>query len=78
MIYKKTINEAIAYHKEFAADLRQKTTAESEAISYAYKTMAEDEDQLAEWLTQLKEIKEAYEGDYQVQDIIELCVKFWG
>lgn len=40
--------------------------------------MAVNDDNEAEWLTQLKEIKEAYESDYNIQDLIEVCVKFWG
>ncbi len=39
---------------------------------------AKQHKQLAEWLTILKEIKEAYESEYQVQDVIEVCVKYWG
>ena len=26
----------------------------------------------------IAEIKEAYESDYQIQDVIEVCVKLWG
>lgn len=39
---------------------------------------AEQHKQLAEWLTILKEIKDAYESEYQVQDVIEVCMKYWG
>lgn len=79
-ITKKSIEEAIKYHKEFSKDLqhRKEYKAKSKIISEAYKTMAQDEEQLVEWLTQLKTIKEAYESDYQIQDLIEVCVKFWG
>lgn len=74
---KKTIDEAIEYHKEFAVDLRTRPE-ESAILMDAYRSMSRDEEQLAEWLTQLKTIKEAYESDYNIQDLIEVCVKFWG
>ena len=43
-----------------------------------YKENIEFDDRMVTWLTQLKEIQEAYESDYQVQDVIEKCVEFWG
>ena len=75
---KKNLEEAIKYHKEFASELRVKSKDMSSLLAGAYGVMAQDEDQLVEWLTQLKEIKESYESDYNIQDLIETCVKFWG
>ena len=31
-----------------------------------------------ERMEQLKELKEAYESDYQIDDLIQVCVKLWG
>ena len=85
------LNEAIAHAEEKAKELR--TEAEQlrdigEVISNPKQpynepvknclACAEEHEQLAEWLKELKELKEAYESDYQVDDLIQVCVKLWG
>lgn len=86
-----TLDEAIKHCKEKSEELNKQ--AKSMELGFPDKTVifntdseeyhdclecAKEHEQLAEWLTQLKEIKEAYESDYQIQDLIETCVKFWG
>lgn len=78
----RNIDEAIALHKRWAEEEREEAAKEAKkgkpALSQVYEEMAVNDDNEAEWLTQLKEIKEAYESDYNIQDLIEVCVKFWG
>ena len=78
----RNLDEAIAIHKRWAKGERADATKEAKkgchALSQVYEEMAVNDDNEAEWLTQLKEIKEAYESDYNIQDLIEVCVKFWG
>lgn len=74
-----TIEEAIQHCKEIAEN--EKGFCNQEGYSsymLQHAKCAAEHDQLAEWLTQLKDIKEAYESNYQVQDVIEVCVKLWG
>lgn len=86
-----TIDEAIKHCKEKAEELRleaEQVRDIGEVVSNPNQPYnesvrdclecANEHEQLAEWLTQLKEIKEAYESDYNIQDLIEVCVKFWG
>lgn len=75
-----TLQEAIDHCEEKAKELREqadKFVLCTGAKADCYKC-AEEHEQLGEWLTQLKEIKEAYESDYQIQDVIEVCCMFWG
>ena len=78
----RNLDEAIAIHKRWAEGERADAAKEAKkgfhALSQVYEEMAVNDDNEAEWLTQLKEIKEAYESDYNIQDLIEVCVKFWG
>lgn len=77
-----TLDEAIKHCKEKADELNKEVLNQANLCNA--REMAEcqecarEHEQLAEWLTQLKELKEAYESDYQIQDVIETCVKFWG
>jgi hypothetical protein len=78
----RNIDESIAIHKKWAKEERSDAAKEAKKgnhfLSQVYEEMAVNDDNEAEWLTQLKEIKEAYESDYNIQDLIEVCVKFWG
>lgn len=78
----RNLDKAIALHKKWAKEEREEAAKEAKKgkldLSQVYKDMAVNDDIEAEWLTQLKEIKEAYESDYNIQDLIEVCVKFWG
>lgn len=75
-----TLDEAINHWEEKAKELKRELeiaeayNLESEGCYNRFK----EHEQLAEWLKELKEIREAYESDYQIQDVIEVCVKLWG
>ena len=86
-----TLEEAIIFHVEMAEDFREEAEHVREICEYtsnhkrcynepvkAYRDCAKEHEQLAEWLSSLKELKDAYESNYQVQDVIEVCVRLWG
>ena len=63
------IEDAIKHLEETLADPNHEWGCEQCKIEHEY---------LLEWLKQLKAIREAYESDYNIQDLIETCVEFWG
>ena len=78
-----TLDEAIKHCEEKANELKE--TAKSypnyepyDKDHYACLKCAKEHEQLAEWLTQLKRLKEAYESGYQIDDLIEVCLDIWG
>lgn len=75
-----TLDEAIKHCDEKAKELREQPFKEKMDIEDIAdcETCAEEHEQLAEWLTQLKRLKEAYESDYQIDDLIEVCLDIWG
>ena len=78
-----TLDEAIKHAEEKAKEQREKAKLFSNNPFYSASAKgcekcAEEHEQLAEWLKQLKELKEAYESDYQVDDLIQVCVRLWG
>lgn len=83
-----TLDEAIKHCEERAEELREsaalwKDLADEKGLDLPsdYEPClqcAEEHEQLAEWLTQLKRLKEAYEADYQIDDLIEVCLDIWG
>ena len=85
------LNEAIAYAEEVVSrerELYKMCPEDCDGLSDCRELKngkdkgcnkcAEEHEQLAEWLKELKELKEAYESDYQVDDLIQVCVKLWG
>ena len=71
-----TLDEAIDYYDRKAEELKSPFGYKVETVLRVQ--VAEEHKQLAEWLKQLKELKEAYESDYQIDDLIQVCVRLWG
>ena len=63
----------------------QSETTDKEAkyhLEHIYMMLSEENkkalDVAFEAMRDIAEIKEAYESDYQIQDVIEVCTKLWG
>lgn len=75
-----TIEQAIKHCHEKVEEIR-KANEEMPTdckLSEELCECADEHEQLAEWLTQLKRLKDAYESDYQVDDLIQVCLDIWG
>lgn len=78
-----TLDDAIKKHMKLAEEQKAKAKLFENNPFYGstadkLKEDAEENAQIAEWLIQLKELKEAYESDYRVDDMIQAAVSIWG
>lgn len=76
------LDEAIKHCKEKAKELSDKAYSEwgksmTEEEAYDCNECAREHAQLAEWLTQLKRIKEAFKTG-EVMNLVAECMSIWG
>lgn len=73
------LDEAILHCEEKSKELREQPFKEKMDIEDIAdcEECAEEHEQLAEWLTQLKRIKEAYKTG-EVINLVAECMSIWG
>lgn len=78
-----TLEDAIKHCEENAKEQRDKAVKcfnggwSSQILGRSCIKCAEEHEQLSEWLTQLKRIKEAYKTN-EVMNLVAECMSIWG